>query len=118
MSDEQLRQAERAKDHMEWLRANSDIKVEERLAPTAGSAVRVLFKSAVSGMWYSNRGAAGSINAVWVDGNVQSSPTCAKCQEETELEGDEWKCPACGWTKESSLPNAKSAGTDASEKTL
>ena len=73
---------------------------------TACSAVRVLFKAAVSGLWYATRGAAGSINAVWVDGNVQSSPTCVECQEETELEGDEWKCTECGWTKESSLPNA------------
>ena len=86
------------------------------LPRTPCSAVRVLYKSAVSGLWYRTHGAAGSINAVWVDGNVQSSPTCVECQDETELEGTEWKCPECGWTKESSLPNAK-AMASADEKT-
>lgn len=76
------------------------------LDTTPCSAVRLLYKAAVSGLWYANHGAAGSINAIWVNGNVQSAPTCAKCQEETELEEDEWKCPQCGWTKESTLPNA------------
>lgn len=72
---------------------------------TAGSAGQILYRSAVSGMWYSTRGAAGSIDGVWIDGNTQSSPMCVECEEDTELDGDKWKCPGCGWAMESSLQN-------------
>lgn len=36
--------------------------------PSPRACSRILFRSAVSGLWYQNRGAAGDIDAVEVDG--------------------------------------------------
>ncbi len=66
------------------------------LALAYGSALEdgIWYQSFMSGSWYKNRNAAGSVTAVRVNGETDYAPVCDNCDQLSELDGatNRWQC--------------------------